>query len=133
MNERKKNFLVFGLPPLLWMLIILGLSSIPGKYIPKAYALHQAAHFTEYSIFGVLLARGFAHLQKRLNVLQLSILTVILGVIFAFLDEWRQSFVPGRSCNLSTVFFDMAYIVVGVFLYDEVVFFLSRKKRKVGV
>lgn len=132
MNEEKKNFLAFELPPLLWMLIILGFSSIPGKYIPSIYLLHQAAHFFEYFVFGVLVARGLAHLKVKLSVFKLSVLSVVLAVLFALFDEWRQSFVPGRSCRLSTVFFDTAYALLGVLLYDEIVFRVFPKDRKAG-
>jgi len=132
MDQEKKNFLMFELPPLVWMLAILGFSSIHGKYIPSSNLLHQGAHFVEYSVFGVLLARGFSHFKKRLSVLKFSTLSVFLIVLFAFFDEWRQSFVPGRSCNFITVFFDTAYAIVGVSLYDEAVLLLSRKKRVAG-
>lgn len=130
MEEGKKNFLKFGLPPLLWMVVIFCGSSIPGHYVPKNYYFHQIAHFIEYSIFGVLLTRGFAHIVKGLGVLKMSALSVLLIVIFALFDEWRQSFVPGRGCSINTVFFDTAYAIFGVTLYDEVVFLLSRRKKK---
>lgn len=130
MEEGRKNFWIFGFPPLMWMMIIFGLSSVPGKYVPKGVLIHQMAHFVEYAVFGVLLARGFAHLKKRLGVLELSILSVVLAVVFAFFDEWRQSFVPGRMCNFGTVIFDTVYAILGVSIYDEVALILSHKKRK---
>ena len=129
MEEWKKRFWVFGFPPLLWMVIILGLSSIPGWYIPKSWLFHHLGHFIEYFVFGILLARAFAHLNIKLNVLKLSLLSVILIAIFALFDEWRQSFVPGRTSQLITVFFDAAYAVLGVALYDEIVFFLPKGKK----
>ena len=130
MDERKKDFLKFGLPPLLWMVVIFCGSSTPGLYIPKNYYLHQSAHFIEYSIFGILLTRGFAHIVKGLGMFKMSVLSVLLILAFALFDEWRQSFVPGRGCSLNTVFFDTAYAIFGVSLYDEVIFLLSRKKPK---
>jgi len=130
MEEGNKNLLKFGLPPLLWMLVIMGFSSMPGVLIPNNYYIHQIAHFIEYSIFGVLLTRGFAHIVRGLGVLRMSALSVLLIVLFALFDEWRQSLVPGRGCSLNTVFFDTAYAIFGVTLYDEVAFLLSRKKKK---
>ena len=130
MEAWKKRFWTFGFPPLLWMVVIFCLSSVPGKHIPKIYLLHQAAHLIEYSVFGVLLARALAHLEIKLNVWTLSLLSVLLIAFFAIFDEWRQSFVPGRTGNLSTVFFDTAYAILGVALYDEIVFVLWKKKAR---
>jgi len=128
MEAWKRRFWVFGFPPILWMLIIAGLSSIPGQYLPRSYWAHQAAHWVEYTVFGVLLARALAHLNIKLNVWTLSLLSVVLIVLFACFDEWRQSFVPGRHAQIETVFFDAAYAVLGVFFYDDVI--LLRKHQE---
>ena len=129
MDEGKKNFWVFEFPPLLWMGIIFCLSSIPGRYVPRSWLFHHAGHFIEYSVLGVLLARAMAHLKIKWNVLMFSFLSVVLIILYALFDEWRQSFVPGRTCSLNTVFFDAAYAILGVVLYDEIVFVLRKKKR----
>lgn len=130
MKARQHDLLIFGLPPLLWMFVIFCLSSIPGRYIPSDRFLHQAAHFTEYAILGVLLTRGLAHIVKGLKVLKMSLLSVLMIFLFAAFDEWRQSFVPGRGCSLDTVFFDTAYAIFGVILYDEAILFLARRTPK---
>ena len=130
MKEWKKRFWVFGFPPLLWMAVILGLSSIPGRYLPRSFLLHHVAHLIEYSVFGVLLARALAHLRIKLNVLKLSLLSVLLIVLFAIVDEWRQSFVPGRHARIDTIFFDGGYATLGVALYSQIVFGLLMLKRK---
>jgi VanZ family protein len=129
MEEGKKDFVVFELPPLLWMGVIFCLSSIPGRYIPSSLLFHQIGHFIEYFVFGVLLARGLAHLKIKLNAVSLSLLSVFLVVLFAFFDEWRQGFVPGRVRDFTTVFFDAVYALFGIFLYEEFVFKLFRKKK----
>ncbi len=131
MEQRKRRFWAFGFPPLLWMGVIFTLSSIPGKHIPKGWLIHQAAHFVEYFVLGLLLARALAHLQIKLRVLTLSLLSVLGVLLFAIFDEWRQSFVPGRSSDLVTVLFDGGYAALGVAFYDEVVFvFLGKRKKR---
>ena len=130
MEAWKKRFWIFGFPPLLWMLVIFTLSSIPGRYIPRSLPVHHFGHFIEYSVFGVLLARALAHLNIRLNVLTLSLLSILLIILFAIFDEWRQSFVPGRHNNWYTIFFDGAYATLGVAFYDEIVFVLFKKRTK---
>ena len=125
----KKRFWVFGFPPLLWMLVIFGLSSIPGQYIPRIYLVHEIGHLAEYFVFGILLARAFAHLRIKLNVWTLALLSVGLIVLFAMFDEWRQSFVPGRHARLDTIFFDGFYATLGVGLYSQIVFAILIRKR----
>jgi len=129
MKEWKEHFWVFGFPPLLWMGIIICMSSIPGRYIPHAYYLHQLGHFIEYFIFGILLARALAHLRIKLNVWKLSILSISLIVFFAAFDEWRQSFVPGRQAIPITIFFDAIYATLGIALYSRIYFVILMGKR----
>jgi VanZ family protein len=126
----KKRFWVFGFPPLLWMGVIFCLSSIPGRYVSRDYLLHHLGHLIEYFVFGVLLARAFAHLRIRLNVWMLSLLSIALIVFFAAFDEWRQSFVPGRHARLDTIFFDGLYATLGVALYSRIVYVILMRKRK---
>jgi len=129
MEKWKKRFWVFGFPPILWMGGIFGLSSIPGRYIPKVFLIHEIGHLVEYVVFGILLARAFAHLRIKLNVWKLSFLSIALIFMFAAFDEWRQSFVPGRSARLITIFLDGTYAALGVAVYSQIVFALLVRKR----
>ena len=129
MKEWKKRFWVFGFPPLLWIAVILGLSSIPGRYLPRSVLFHHAGHLVEYGVFGVLLARALAHLRIKLNVWKLSILSISLIVFFAAFDEWRQSFVPGRQAIPITIFFDAIYATLGIALYSRIYFVILMGKR----
>jgi VanZ family protein len=130
MEKWKNDFLTFELPPLLWMGVILCLSSIPGRYFPSNQLFHQAAHCFEYLVFGILLARGLAHLKIKLNAASLLFVSLGLITLFAVFDEWRQGFVPGRMSNPKTVFFDALYALAGVFIYEEFAFKLFKKKDK---
>ncbi len=129
MEKWKKRFWIFGFPPILWMVAIFLMSSIPGRYIPNLFLIHEIGHLIEYSVFGILLARAFAHLRIRLNVWKLALLSVGLIVAFAAFDEWRQSFVPGRSARLVTVFLDGLYATIGVAVYSQLVFAVLVIKR----
>lgn len=53
----------------------------------------KLAHFTEYTILGVLLYRFFYYIIKSRTILY----PIIMGIVYAALDEWHQCYVPGRS------------------------------------
>jgi VanZ family protein len=130
MESWKKRFWVFGFPLLLWMSVIFCFSSVPGRYLPRSYLVHHLGHLVEYFVFGVLLARALAHLRIKLNVWMLSLLSIVLILIFAVFDEWRQSFVPGRHARIDTIFFDGVYATLGVAIYSRIVFVYLMQKRK---
>lgn len=130
MEKIKKHFWVFVFPALLWMLVIFIMSSIPGRYLPHGRIYHTIGHFIEYFIFGVLLARALAHLRIKLNVWKLSFLSIALIVLFAVFDEWRQSFVPGRSAIPITILYDGLYATLGVSLYSRIYFVMLMGKKK---
>ncbi|MFH1800127.1 MAG: VanZ family protein [Candidatus Omnitrophota bacterium] len=113
------GFSQIWLPVLLWMLFIYILSSVSGKDIPDFPVpyFHKMVHFFEYSILGGLWIRAFLLRRPGAPCLKFSILAWTLTTIFAFSDEWHQTFVPGRSGKLEDVFFDMIWAVLGILLY----------------
>jgi VanZ family protein len=44
-------------------------------------------------------------------------LALFLSVMYAFLDEWHQSFIPGRSAELRDVFIDSIGSFLGIMVY----------------
>ena len=45
-------------------------------------------------------------------------MVLILSVLYAFSDEFHQSFVPGRDATLKDVLYDTAGIFFSVFVYS---------------
>lgn len=84
---------------LLWLGTIWIMSSIPSANLPsiKIFSSDKIAHFGVYFILGLLLnrwlrAKGFS----RKTVM----LVYALLFLNAALDEWHQTFIPGRSVSL---------------------------------
>ncbi len=74
--------------------------------------IRKAAHFTEYSVLGVMLTLSLARYPffqgKRRWLL------VPLGFCIAFVDEGIQYFTPGRDCNFMDVLLDTMGVIFGV-------------------
>lgn len=119
------------LPVLLWMGLILALSSrsdLPvrqnpqtGEVIRTTFAAAKVAHVVEYGVLALLLLRalvsegGGARLALRPAVL----VVVVLATAFGGLDELRQSLTPNREPRLFDVALDgtsalvVSLVVVG--------------------
>jgi VanZ family protein len=115
-------------PALLWAVVISGLSTQgfssehTGHYIvpflhwllPSAspetlellhHAIRKCAHFTEYFILSLLIFRGIRAGEKGWH-LRWALATVLIVFGYAALDEFHQSFVPGRQAAFTDVLID---------------------------
>jgi VanZ family protein len=101
-TKPKHPFLMYQLPALLWALVIVVGTSIPGEDIPDLpiFSEDKLIHFGLYLLLASLSYRAF-HRQMRFPALQKSpgISTIVVIGVFALLDELHQLFVPGRSCD----------------------------------
>ncbi|HUC42179.1 MAG TPA: VanZ family protein [Candidatus Micrarchaeaceae archaeon] len=71
------------------------------------YGIRKCAHFTEYFILSWLILRGIRGDNKVTHV-QWALLTIALVTGYAALDEFHQSFVPGRTASPRDVLIDMS-------------------------
>lgn len=76
------------------------------------YYVRKAAHMTEYFLLAVAVA--FPFYVYGLRGLPLVILTMGICVGFACLDEYRQSFIPGRGPSKKDVVIDSIGAFAGV-------------------
>ena len=66
--------------------------------------IRKTAHFTEYAVFGWLIARALR--DERGWRLHHALLAVALAGSYAVSDEFHQRFVPGRTAALGDVLID---------------------------
>jgi VanZ family protein len=122
--------LAHWLPPVVWMAVIMGLSSDTGSaehtgrwllpslrwLLPWATpgqleAVHglarKGAHLTEYAILAALCFRAFVR-GRGLAPRVAAWATLALSVGWAFLDEWHQSTLPTRIGSAMDVVIDGA-------------------------
>jgi len=81
------------------------------------FITRKLAHFTEYAILGFLAARAFRSSPRWF------LISAVLVVVYALLDEYHQSFVPSRTASVFDSLIDMAGGI-------SALIFLSRKRAK---
>ena len=122
------KWLRYWWPALLWAVVISGFSTGPFTsdntsrfiipilrfFLPHASAetlellhhiIRKCAHFTEYFILSLLILRGIRAGEKGMH-LRWALVTILIVAGYASLDEYHQSFVPGRTAAVGDVLID---------------------------
>ena len=120
MSSDESGFVAQILKPLLELL---GFND-PNK---RTYIVRKVAHFTEYAILAML-ARHFVRVRGLGRGVSLLVLSVLLFVTPA-IDEFIQSFVPGRSCTIKDVCIDVSGGITGHILYQIGIWTDQMKRR----
>ncbi len=104
------------LPLIIWLMMIFGLSSIPGLS-PDDVGLFRLpagsdkiVHFIEYAIFAMLYYRGLSYGGVRIRW-SIVIIVIMSGIAVAALDEMYQSYIPRRDSSLYDLVLDSAGVV----------------------
>ena len=107
------NHKTFRILLVAYMILILGLSSIPAQDFPKTWLLtwDKLIHLVEYFILGVLV-------MKSMNTISYRTLKIVLpfGILFGGLDEYLQSFILGRFSSGWDILADTIGIAIGALL-----------------
>jgi len=116
----KRGFCIFL--AIIFAIIIFYVSSLSSPPAPKKIDLSVYYHFLIFFYLGFFLFLAIIGKNKLKN--KYIILTLIIALIYAALDEMHQFFVPYRSCNLSDFLIDSSGILASV------VFIILLKLRK---
>ena len=109
-------------PVFFYMAFIFFLSSFsfPYPWFQKEQKMHGdcVAHVVEYTVFGIFLSRALGHygLFWRAKA-RLFVVGAILGVLYGALDEYHQSFVPGRDSSVLDLAADAVGITLGAWIW----------------
>ena len=98
------------LPVFIWMGVIWYFSSRTAikaaEFDPIDFVIKKTAHLTEYAVLFLLILRAIGGRQREK--------TLVLGLIYAFVDETHQLFSPGRGAKLLDVLlFDLGGLTIG--------------------
>ncbi len=110
---------------LTWMVVIFAFSHqahsgrITEEYLGDAnIPVRKLAHMTEFALLYILTYRTL--FEAKVKALQstklLSLTSFVLTVAYAALDEWHQSFVPGRSSQFTDVLVDATGTLIALAL-----------------
>ena len=92
------------------------------------HVIRKLAHFTIYAILGLLLmslAETFDFTNKKRIILSL-----LVGILYASLDEFHQSFIPGRTAAVTDVLIDTAGVIIGILFIFLVLKIIQSKRKK---
>ena len=120
--------------PLLYMVGIFGLSSISDQpeasdtsLNPLAWISPDVQNFLHLPVYGGLASLWFWALRHWVTESGYKYLLALLFTLsYGFLDEWHQTFVPGRYGTLTDVGFDVGGAVIGLLIYR--LWFSAEKK-----
>ncbi len=122
---RRAELIRYWLPALIWSAVLLFLSGRAGAgsmtarvlqwllpatspmFDPVHFSIRKTVHVLAYGLLGFLDFRAVRGPRKGWT-LRWSAVAVALAVIIASLDEWHQSFVPGRTGTPVDVVIDCA-------------------------
>lgn len=106
----------------------------PAQYeevkIKTEFSIRKLAHFSEYALLGFFFYVFFRTFDKK--VWMTLLFTLAVCVPYAMLDEWHQSFVPGRGPGVVDVLIDSlgafcgALVALGAWI---LVFHIVKRKR----
>lgn len=88
------------------------------------YTIRKMAHYTIYLIGGITII-SFIRILTNKKWLA-SLLTIVIGFIYASSDELHQYFVSGRDARFTDVLIDTAGVITGVVLYLGVIIIINK-------
>jgi VanZ family protein len=76
-----------------------------GTLLLLHHLIRKTAHFVEYFLLSVLILRAF-RAGRRETRLRWALAAILIVAGYASLDEFHQSFIPGRTAAISDVLLD---------------------------
>jgi len=120
------KILKLWLPVVIWAGLIFCVSSIPylKTNLKYDFILRKGAHVVEYGVLTFLLYRAF---QGTFNMTAFGLFAypVLLSFLYAASDEFHQTFVPGRSGNVTDVLIDG----IGIFGFYVVIQIITANRK----
>lgn len=94
------------------------MSSVPSDNLPDLgfVGADKFAHFSEFLVLGILLTRAILGHGPKISLSWAVILSIIISVFYAAVDEGYQTFIPGRHVDLLDFAADVGGVVLGTLL-----------------
>lgn len=132
MNRRQGQRVLWAwAPALLYMGLIWTLSSFDLDIPIERFPLRdKGVHVVEYGVLGFLLAHAAFRTWPRHHVVRTATLAVCITVLWGWLDEIHQAFVPGRSSEALDLLADTVGAFAGTGARAAVRFFARQRARR---
>lgn len=127
--EERKVVFVF-IPLIVYWLILFIATSLPASELPSISYNDKVVHFLAFGGLGFLLTLAFMLQDKYRELRGYALLAaVVIASIYAALDEFHQSFIPGRSAEMLDWVADFLGALTGAILCSVLTGLeISRKK-----
>ena len=104
-------------PPVLWMGFLFFLSELEVQVQSNFWfpGLDKLVHGVLYAILGVSLAWSKLRTGSKIPGYQL----LLIGLVYGYLDEWHQSFVPGRFPSWADGLADVVGLIIGFYFFNR--------------
>lgn len=102
--------------------VIYFLSSIPSLGTGWGiwdFILRKGAHITEFFLFTYFLMRAVTQTWENISPTQVMLGCACFAIFYAILDEYHQSFVPGRGPSVQDVMVDAVGVLMVIVLYKS--------------
>ena len=98
-DSQVARFFKYHLPVIVYAAMILVVSSIPNLKTPlvRMPGGDKAVHILEYAVLALLTFRSVRHWRAGMRLWQTAVSAMVLVTLFPAIDEFLQSFIPGRS------------------------------------
>jgi VanZ family protein len=111
-------------PPFVWVVIILIGTSWPSVSVgPDVQHLDKVVHFSAYAVLSALILRATLTLREVGTVAMVIAMVSVFGAV----DEWHQSFIPGRSMSFADWIADSTGALVGALALRFIPFLTPRR------
>ena len=99
------------------------------KISSQNYYIRRSAHLLEYFVLALLISNSFRQFKVENNRALIYIMFACLCT--ALLDEFYQSFIPGRTSSVRDVLLDFTGSMVGI-LFSYLTFYKNYRRSKRG-
>lgn len=107
LGESRWESVVRSVPAVLYLGAIHLVSSVPGEQLPSIVD-DRVAHFLQYFGLGLLVYLAMSGFDRKGTPWRVVAGVISFCAVWGGLDEWHQSFVPGRDSSLKDLAFDVA-------------------------
>ena len=107
-------------PALLWSIIVLVLTLIPGDSLPEVdiFQVDKLVHFLIFGILMILSSYGLTKIKmKREMSINPHLMSGVYSIGFGIMIEFIQRFVPGRSFSIADMIANAIGVALGYFLF----------------
>jgi VanZ family protein len=98
------------------LLLALHIHLTPHTFDKVHFLIRKLAHCSEYAIFGLLLYHSFEPRHPESWSTRSAFGALVIAGLLSLLDEYHQSFVPGRTASLGDCGIDTAGALLGIVL-----------------